>query len=135
MTKLKVLLVEDNAADAIIIKELVKDTGITSSIVWLRDGESVIEHLQDDPAIDAIILDLNMPRLDGHALIEKLREQGVLNKTTVIVMTGSSSPIDRDRVRRAGINSYLIKPMGVREMDETVNALRSIFRSSRACRA
>jgi CheY-like chemotaxis protein len=135
MGPLKVLLVEDNAADASIIGEMVRDTGVDSTVLWMKDGEVVLNHLREGNDVDVMILDLNMPRMDGHALLRHLREMNILHKMTIVVMTGSSSPLDKERVRRAGIMCYLIKPMGIKEMEETTAALRSILLKMRSCNA
>lgn len=133
MDPLKVLLVEDNAADASIIGEMVRDTGVDSTVLWLKDGEVVLNHLREGNNVDVIILDLNMPRMDGHALLKHLLDMNILQKLTIVVMTGSSSPLDKERVRKAGIRCYLIKPMGIKEMEETTAALRSILLKLRSC--
>lgn len=133
MSPLKVLLVEDNAADASIISEMIRDTGVESSVLWLKDGEVVLNHLRAGNSADVIILDLNMPRMDGHALLKHLQKMDAPRRLTIVVMTGSSSPLDKERVRKAGIRCYLIKPMGIKEMEETTNTLRSILLGLRPC--
>ncbi|MDW5563751.1 MAG: response regulator [Methanomassiliicoccus sp.] len=135
LTPLNVLLVEDNAADASIIEEMVRDTGVECSVLWLKDGEVVLRHLREGHGVDVIILDLNMPRMDGHALLGHLKELNLLHRIAIVVMTGSSSPLDKERVRKAGVTCYLIKPMGMREMEETTATLRSILQGFRPCYA
>lgn len=135
MSPLNVLLVEDNAADASIISEMIRDTGVDSTIHWLKDGELVLDHLREGNKVDVIILDLNMPRMDGHALLGHLRNLNILHRLTIVVMTGSSSPLDKERVRKAGIWCYLIKPMGLKEMEETTATLRTILLGQRPCRS
>jgi CheY-like chemotaxis protein len=133
MTPLKVLLVEDNAADATIICEMIRDTGVESTVHWLKDGEAALDHLREGKDADVIILDLNMPRMDGHDLIEKLIRQDLAHSLTIVVLTGSSSPLDKERVRKTGVSCYLIKPMGIVEMEEITTILRSIFVGSYSC--
>jgi CheY-like chemotaxis protein len=130
---LNVLLVEDNAADAAIISEMIRDTGVESSTLWLKDGEAVIHHLEDGRPADVIILDLNMPRMDGHALLLHLIKMEIIHQMTIIVLTGSSSPLDKQKVRNVGVDCYLIKPMGIKEMEEVTATLRSIFKGAKPC--
>lgn len=133
MRPISVLLVEDNAADAMIIEEMLKETGVDPSMIWLKDGEAVLDHLGQGNPMDMIILDLNMPKMDGHALIRRLRDQDAYHHIAIVVLTGSSSPTDMERVRGAGIESYLIKPMGIEEMDGVVRTLRTILLGLQAC--
>lgn len=134
MSALNVLLAEDNAADAMIIEEMLKETGIDSSLTWLKDGEAVLDHFSRGNTADVIILDLNMPKMDGHTLIGRLRERDESRRIAIVVLTGSSSPADKERVRRSGIDSYLIKPMGIEEMDDVVRTLRTTLLGVKACR-
>jgi CheY-like chemotaxis protein len=127
MDPLKILLVEDNAGDANLIHELVLETGIDAEVSWLKDGKEAIERIEGGLWADVVILDLNMPMVDGHQLIRFLQDIDALGRATIVVMTGSSSPSDKERVRAAGVRYYLIKPMGLKEMLETTMALKKIF--------
>jgi CheY-like chemotaxis protein len=127
MSPLKVLLVEDNTGDANLIHELVQETGIETEVSWSKDGREAISRIEKGLWADVVIMDLNMPLVDGHQLIRFLRNIDALGRATIVVMTGSTSPTDMERVRVAGVRHYLVKPMGIKEMLETTTALKKIF--------
>lgn len=133
MSSLTVLLVEDNEADATIIREMIRDTDVEAATTWLKDGEAVIRFLDEGHHADVIILDLNMPKMDGHALLRKIVDKDPQHARHVVVLTGSSSPHDQERVRRMGIDRYLIKPMGVDEMEHVTAELRSMLLGIGTC--
>jgi two-component system response regulator CiaR len=122
---IKVLLVEDNRADAHLIAELVVDTGLAVNTTFLETGEKALDFFRRGGQADFILLDLNLPGPSGHEIMRLLNERG--NKTPVIVLTGSSLPADREQAERNGAIRYLVKPMNVEEMDRLTLILRTIF--------
>ena len=120
-----ILLIEDNRSDAHVIQELIADTGLDSRVTWLCNGEKAINYFDDGNTAGLIILDLNLPRVNGHAVMAYLNENG--KDIPVLVMTGSSSPRDIERAQAAGAVCYIIKPMTIGEMDETTAVLKKMI--------
>jgi CheY-like chemotaxis protein len=130
---LQVVLIEDNRADAEIMVELIKDTGIAHTLTWLDDGEKAIEFFEAGKGADLIIVDLKLPRVSGHKIVEFLRHRGISRTTPVIVLTGSDSPSDVEKAKQNGVVCYLIKPMSIEEMDQLTRTLKEILLGQRSC--
>jgi len=111
MSALNVLLAEDNAADAMIIEEMLKETGIDSSLTWLKDGEAVLDHFSRGNTADVIILDLNMPKMDGLELIKEIRNYDDFRTIPIIMITTEADEDHKEQGLSLGANAYLIKPV------------------------
>ena len=127
MTALRVALIEDNLGDAVIMEEIIAGTGLEYELSWFNDGEKAIDYFAGGGAVDFILLDLKLPRMNGHEVMRSLKELGVLERSSLVVMTGSALPGDMERSQEAGGTSYLIKPMGIEEIEETTRKLRNVF--------
>jgi CheY-like chemotaxis protein len=130
---IKLALVEDSKSDARLIMEMLDDTGLEYNVAWLSDGEQALHYFEANASVDFILLDLNIPKINGHQLMGLLKERGVLRATPVIVMTGSNSPDDMMKAKENGVVCYLIKPMTVEEMDRMAVTLKEIFLYERSC--
>lgn len=114
--EIEILVVEDNAADARLLKEALADTGIKHHICRSVDGEDAINYLREC-AIEAtakfpdvIILDLNMPRVDGHQFLKLMQKEKSMPEIPVIVLTVSQDEEDVIKALQNGMNFYLRKP-------------------------
>jgi CheY-like chemotaxis protein len=124
---LRILLVEDNLADAELIEELIKDTGVSYDLTWLKDGQKAIDFFVSGGATDLILLDLNIPKASGHEVLSFLRERDIPSSIPVIILTGSTYPKDMERSKEKGVVHYLIKPMTIEEMEQVTRTLREIL--------
>ncbi len=127
---LRIVLIEDSRSDAHLIEEVLKDTGIEHQLVWLSDGEKALEYLETNVA-DFILLDLKLPMFSGHQLLDMLKNRGIVDRTPVIILTGSSSPDDRELAKENGVVCYLIKPMNLEEMEQMTGMLKEILLGER----
>lgn len=130
---IQILLIEDNQGDADIIKELLIDTGIAHSLTWLDNGEKAIEFFNEGRETDLVILDIKLPRVSGHEIVEFLRRRGISTTIPVIVLTGSNSPVDQESAKQNGVVCYLIKPMTIEEMEKMTITLMEILLGRRSC--
>jgi len=107
MQRMEILLVEDNAGDAVLIRQILADASIPVNLHIVRDGEQALT-LLSDPQFkpDLIILDLNIPRVTGLALLERWRSQ----QTPVVVFSSSSNDAERARVMELGAREFIQKP-------------------------
>ena len=122
--KLHVLVVEDQVFVRNIIKEalIVKETGQNSSAA---NGYEALAVLQEtERKVDVILLDLEMPRMNGYEFIKKLRDElsPPLSKTPVIVISGHSDKEALDRVSKLGIDLFLLKPITADQVETRINA-------------
>lgn len=129
---LRILLVEDNRADAYLLSTLIADTGIPSELTLVGDGEEAIRFMKDvlmgeDLSPDLVLLDINLPKRNGHEVLSFLRKEAGLTDLCVIVCSGSTSVEDREMAAENQANSFLIKPMVEEEMQNMVEDLKDIM--------
>ncbi|MDQ3467192.1 MAG: response regulator transcription factor [Chloroflexota bacterium] len=114
----RVLVVEDDADIAHLVELHLRD--VTCDVDVVRDGETGLQRALTQP-YDAIVLDLMLPRLDGLALCQTLRQQKVY--TPILMLTARSSEVDRVLGLELGGDDYLTKPFSIRELQARVKAL------------
>jgi CheY-like chemotaxis protein len=114
-----ILLVEDNPADVTITQRALRESGVPVELIVVRDGVEAIEYLlrQGRHAADAdwrspdlILLDLNLPRLTGKEVLERVRATPKLRAVPVVVLTTSRRHEDVHALYEAGANTYIEKP-------------------------
>lgn len=120
-----VLLVEDDAADALLIEEALNENSVVRSISRATDGITALEFLRspDNPRPDLIVLDLNMPRMNGRELLGVLKEDADLGLIPVVVLTTSATPDDITAAYSRHANAYVTKPVN---LDDFLQAVRRI---------
>jgi two-component system, chemotaxis family, response regulator Rcp1 len=123
---LRIMLIEDNKADAMLTKEILKETKLEHELVWINEGKKALDHIVSDGAFDMFILDLNLPKASGREVLSRLRKMDRFGKTPVIVMTGSISPVDKTITEGDDNLFYLVKPMTMGEIDRTVSVIKEI---------
>jgi chemotaxis family two-component system response regulator Rcp1 len=113
----ELLLVEDNAGDAQLIKEIISRCCVAVRITVAEDGEKALALLADPQfKPDLIITDMNMPKVAGPELLERCNANGI----PVVVFSSSRNPTDRAEALRLGAREYVEKPT---DLDEYTNAL------------
>ncbi len=120
-----VLLVEDDPADAMLIEEAFQEHGMARSINQVTDGIAALEYLRDAGRArpDLIVLDLNMPRMNGRELLAVLKDDAQLLTIPVVVLTTSAAPDDVRSAYHQHANAYVTKPIN---LDAFIDAVRSI---------
>src|SRR5437763_17034297 len=90
-----ILLVEDNQADALLIQEALRQVSVHDAVERVPDGERALERLRGDgPRPGLVLLDLNLPRKDGRAVLAEVKADPDLCTIPVIVLTTSAAPAD-----------------------------------------
>ena len=84
-----------------------------------QDGAEAIAVAQQT-APDIVLMDIQMPRMDGLRAIRSLREDPAFRKTPIIALTALAMPGDRERCLEAGADDYVGKPVGLKELDQTI---------------
>lgn len=121
MKRLQVLLAEDNEADVFLVHEALNANGIAYEMNVAADGAQACRYLEllgTDPSIpcpDVFLLDLNLPRSDGHELLTRFRAHPLCTRVPVIIVTSSDAPKDRERTKALGATRYFRKPSDLAE--------------------
>ncbi len=123
--KMRVLIVEDNPGDAYMIEEMLHDLKMELSITVIEDGKQAVETLLRALTPDMVILDLNLPRMNGFDVLACMKAESSLSSVPVIVMTGSLRREDEIKARSMGAAEYCIKPPTTIEMEVTKMCLRN----------
>jgi two-component system, OmpR family, response regulator TctD len=115
---MRILVAEDSEdlGDAVVAK--LRSAG--HAVEWVRDGASALDLVAGDP-FDAIILDINLPRADGFAVLADLRRRSLA--TPVLVVTARSEIDDKISLLDLGADDYLVKPLDLRELEARLRAL------------
>ncbi len=132
MDSRKILIVEDNQDDAELTVMALRKKNIGNEIDIVTDGEAALEYLRAEGAFSdrnkndlpvLIMLDLKMPKLDGHQVLEQLKSDAMLKKIPVVVFTSSLEENDIERSYSIGANSYIQKPVNGDEFNDVVEKL------------
>jgi CheY-like chemotaxis protein len=128
----RILLVDDNPADAMLANELIMETKLPAIVSVVTDGEyaiTVIEEMLKNKMKmpELVLLDLNIPKRNGHEVLRLLRGMPSILTMLIVVYTGSRSPIDLETARISGANGYIVKPIDAEEMDETIVAFKELL--------
>lgn len=119
-----VLLVEDNPADADLVEEAFTEAQIDCNLAIVRDGAEAIgfiERLDSDlcrVCPDLILLDLNLPKVGGEAVLERIRMSPRCTGAKVLIISSSDAPEDRKRAMELGASEYFHKPSGLQQFME-----------------
>jgi CheY-like chemotaxis protein len=120
-----ILLVEDDSVDVMMVKRALKDLNVTNLLVHTPNGKEAFEYLTGEgnerPCI--ILLDLNMPRMNGIELLKIIKADDVLKKIPVVVLTTSRDTEDKFETFGLGAAGYIVKPADYKKF---VEAMRTI---------
>lgn len=131
----RILLAEDNPGDVFLFREAVKSRNLACEIVVAQDGHEAIS-LLDSASIsggarpDLIVLDVNLPKYDGNAILREVRGRVSLAGIPVIMLTSSASPADRATAAELGANLYLEKSSDLEELLEVGRVVENILRGN-----
>ena len=116
-----ILLVEDNPADAHLLKEMLRISDIPDHITHAQDGEIALKRLEDAekgqlklPRL--VLLDLNLPKVDGFEVLRCIKTSQRWSSVPVVVMSSSKRPSDKSRSLEGGAVCYLEKPGNLEQL-------------------
>ena len=127
-----ILLVEDNADDEALTVRALKKSGVANDIVVARDGQEAVDWLFGEGAHQGrdttqqpqlMLLDLNLPKLDGEEVLQRLRNDPRTKHLSVVILTTSNEQKDMIRTYDSGANSYVRKPVDFGQFSEAVRQL------------
>ncbi|MDP5092464.1 MAG: response regulator [Polaribacter sp.] len=133
MNKAHILLVEDNEGDILLTTEAFEESNIDSKISVARNGQEALDFLYKTGNFvnvekpDLILLDINMPILNGHEVLDRIKNDNDLKTIPVIMLTTSSNQQDIDRAYKNHANSYIIKPIEIQDFLETIQKIEEFW--------
>jgi CheY-like chemotaxis protein len=126
---IEILLVEDNPGDVRMAVEALKDCRVANNLSVVEDGVEALCYLRGldsyagSPRPDLILLDLNLPRKDGHQVLAEIKTDHELRLIPVVVLTTSENERDVQRAYDLNANCYITKPTG---LEQFVTVMKSI---------
>jgi two-component system chemotaxis response regulator CheY len=120
-TPIRVLTVDDSPSMRALLLGALTSRGF--AVEQAEDGQQALEWLATNE-VDVIITDINMPRLDGFGLIERLRASALHAERPILVLTTESSDEKKQRARNAGATGWIVKPF---DADRLSTALRRVI--------
>lgn len=126
---IEILLVEDNPGDVELTRNALQRAKVRNALHVVEDGEEAMAFLRREgeyaqaPRPDVILLDLNLPRMDGREVLAEVKSDPELMNIPVVVLTTSSAEQDIVRSYRLHANCYITKPV---DLDQFIEVVRSI---------
>ncbi len=105
-----VLLVEDNPGDARLVREALKDSSDPLELIVASDGQEALDMLETLRP-DIILLDLNLPKVDGRDVLKSIKSTPYLRRIPVVILSTSEAELDINNAYDAHANSYITKPL------------------------
>lgn len=133
MEAVEILLVEDNPGDIRLTEEALKDSRVCNTLNIVRDGVEAMAFLcrespyENAPRPDIILLDLNLPRMDGREVLERIKEDAVLRRIPVVILTTSEADEDIIRTYNLHANCYITKPVDLNRFITIVKTIESFW--------
>ena len=127
-----ILLVEDDRVDAMTVRRALREVHVTNEVVNVGNGEEALNYLHDEskPKPCIILLDLNMPKMNGIEFLAVAKQDDVIRMIPVIVLTTSRATQDRHESFRMSIAGYMVKPM---EYGNFVDKMKTIHNYWTTC--
>ena len=133
----RVLLVEDNPADANLVEEAIEEANVDCELSIMSNGAQVIEYIESleaggpQPFPDLLLLDLNLPKVPGDAILQRVRSSPQCRAAKVFIISSSDAPADRERAMKLGAIDYFRKPSTLAQFMEIGPRIRAILESPR----
>jgi CheY-like chemotaxis protein len=135
-TPVNILLADDDPGDCNLTQRAFASAKLSNRLYVVNDGQEALDFLlhrgryedpEDAPRPDLVLLDLNMPKVDGREVLERMRSESTLRRIPVVVLTTSKQEEDILRSYDLGVNSYINKPVSITAFMETVHALENYW--------
>ena len=124
-----ILLVEDNPHDAELTLRALKDRRLANHLAWVKDGAAALEYIFGGSIYESspirhtpkvILLDLNLPKVDGLDVLRRLKGDERTRTIPVVVLISSAEEQDMAKSYQVGVNSYIVKPVDFENFSEAV---------------
>lgn len=128
---LEILLAEDDEGHAFLVQRNLERAGVANHIIHVADGQAALDYIRcegpyanrepDGPLL--LVLDINMPRVDGVEVLTRIKSANVTQKLPVIMLTTTDDPREIERCYQLGCNVYITKPVEYNDFVEAVKRL------------
>lgn len=131
--KIDILLVEDNPGDARLAIEALKDSKINNTLSVVHDGEKALQYLMKENEFSnvrtphLILLDLNIPKIDGREVLRIIKEHETLKLIPVVILTTSKAEEDIIRSYELHANCYITKPLGLDQFLKVIKTIENFW--------
>ena len=125
----KILIIDDDPEDRMLMQEMFQEIGAADAVHYEDSGETALQYLNKLPKIElpsVIILDLNMPRLNGTQVLRQLKTDERFKDIMVIIYSTSVNHIEKEQTLKLGAHSYVIKPSSYEECLEKARYFKSL---------
>jgi two-component system response regulator len=131
-----ILLVEDNQDDYEATNRAFKKANLCNPIVWCKSGQDALDYLKQEgaykearigPRPGLVLLDLNMPGMDGRKTLEAIKQDDTLKQIPVIILTTSADERDIQACYQTGANTYVQKPVSFEGLIEAIRRLKAYW--------
>jgi CheY-like chemotaxis protein len=129
LSPIVILLVEDDPGDVVLVREAFDHDKVGNELRVASDGVYALEQLRDPNVSlpDLILLDLNLPRMDGRELLAEIRADPKLTRIPVVVLTTSEAEADILRSYELHANAYVTKPVDLQQFLHVVREIDNFF--------
>jgi CheY-like chemotaxis protein len=136
---LRVLIADDDEGHVTLVRRNMKRAGLDADVVHLHDGQEVLDYMYRRGAWTtrrgrgavALVLDLNMPRLGGMAVLERLKQDDDLNRIPVFVLTTSDNPTEIDQCYTLGAAACLVKPVDFGAFGDMIQRFAAFLKTAK----
>lgn len=131
--KLCILLVEDNEGDIILTLEALKEVGIDNAIYVVRDGDEALQFLtkrekfKNAKKPDIILLDINLPKINGMQVLKKIKQDEHLMSIPVLMLTTSDSQKEINNAYQNYANCYITKPANFESFVQVIKGIENFW--------
>lgn len=131
MKQVQILLVEDNEGDILLTQEAFEESKLINALNVVRDGREAVDYLEavedKEKLPDIILLDVNLPKKNGHEVLTHIKKSEKLRHIPVIMLTTSSSEKDINLSYRNCANCYITKPINVSDFFGVINKIENFW--------
>lgn len=129
---LQILLAEDNRGDVLLVQQALAEHHVRYELHVVQDGEEALRYIAQmgkpggAPCPDVLLLDLNLPKVEGQQVLTEFRKHPRCAQTPVIVVSSSDAPRDRARIGELGVSRYFRKPSDLDDFMKLGGVVREV---------
>jgi len=131
--KVKILLIEDSDGDILLITQALKKAQVTNGVTVIKDGDKALQYLRkeadyrDVETPDLILMDINLPRIDGIEVLAEIKNDPLLMSIPVVMLTTSESEKDVINSYNNHANCYIVKPVNFQKFIDVVQLIKEFW--------
>jgi CheY-like chemotaxis protein len=131
-----ILVVEDNESDATLVRRAFAKGNVVNALQVVRSGEEALEYLEgcdryanrdEYPLPELVLLDLNLPGMNGFEVLKWIRDRPEFQPLRVVVLTSCEDPAEATHAYQSGANSFLVKPVDFDEFVHVTDAIQGYW--------